>query len=509
MNKSSNKLILKNTLMLYFRQILTLIVSLYTVRVVLDVLGFEDYGVYTVVGGIVMFFFFLKGTMATATQRFFSFAIGKNDEDALNKTFSVNLIIYASLAVGSLLILEVFGLWFVKDYLDVPEGREDAAILLYHFSALTFVFSIITTPFMSVIIANEDMHIFAYISILEVLLKLGVVFLLVYIPGDKLELYGFLILCVSIIVGGLYAIISIRKYKECQFKKIYWNKTLFQEIINFTGWTFFGQLSSSARNHAVVILLNQFYNPVVIAATVIARNISNQLMLFSSNFNSSLYPPIIKSYSSNDKKNMFFLVFNGSKVTFYLMWIFSLPLFFEMEFILKLWLKNIPEGVVLFSRLSLVEVLITSINLPILTAARAPGKMKSYELSLGVIQFGIFLASWLALSMGAEVYIIFVIAIVANLLMFAVRLIIVKSSIGLDILDFINQVFVPVLGVVFVSFMSSFLINFYLPKGFWFSIMFLLISGLITLIIIYFVGLDAVWREKLKKMLFQKIGYKI
>ena len=501
----NNKRIAKNTMMLYFRHILILLVSLYTVRIVLDTLGVEDYGIYNVVAGIVSFFSFLSGTMASATQRFFSFALGEGDTEKLKKTFSVNLLIYGAIAIIALLLLETLGLWFVNQELEIPPSKFESAQILYQFSVLTFVASILTTPFRAIIIAHEDMQIYAYVSILEAIIKLGVVFLLLYLPGNKLELYGALILGVSVINAIVFIGISSFKYKECQYRKFYWDKGLFSEIIGFTGWTLFGQITTVGRNQAVTILLNQVFNPIVVAARAIAMNISNQIMVFSSNFNIGLYPPIIKSYAADDKKNMFFLISNGSKITFFLMWVFALPFFLEMEVILNIWLKNPPLEAVLFTRLALVEVLIHSLSMPLTTAARAPGRMKVYELTLGTIQIGIFIASWIALKFGGAPYSVFVVAIAANLLMFIVRLLIVRSLIDLSLKLFFRQVVNPLSLMVLVSTFPSFIIHYYLPNGFVYSIVTILVSVIITSISMYFIGLDRVWRNKVRSIVENRI----
>lgn len=491
--------------MLYFRQILILLVSLYTVRVVLNALGVEDYGIYNVVGGIVSFFSFLSGTMASATQRFFSFALGQGDFNKLKRIFSVNLIIYVAIAVIALVLLETVGLWFVNEQLNVPPERFEAAHWIYHFSIFMFVSTIFTTPFMAIIIAHEDMQIYAYVSIAEVLMKLGVVFLLVHLPWDKLELYGMLTFGVSVIITIIYIFICVRKYGECQFRKYYWDKGLLHEVIEFTGWTLFGQVTSVGRNQAVTILLNQVFNPVVVAARAIAINITSQINTFSNNFNIGLYPPIIKSYAVNDKKEMFSLLFNGSKITFFLMWVFALPFFLEMDTILTVWLKSPPPEAVLFTRLALVEVLINSISLPITTAARAPGKMKTYELTLGCIQIGIFIASWIVLKMGGAAYTVFVVAIIANLVMFVVRLVLVKMLIGLSLRPYLNQVVLPILIIILFSTIPSLAIHFILPKGFVYVCISILMSVIISCISMYFIGLDRQMRQKARSIIVTRV----
>lgn len=501
MTSVNSKRIAKNTLFLYFRMLLIMGVSLFTVRIVLNALGVVDYGIYNVVGGIVSFFSFLSGTMASATQRFFSFVIGEGNFEKLKRIFSVNLIVYGAIALIAFILLETIGLWFVNEQLRVPPERFEAAQWIFHFSVLTFITTIFTTPLMAIIIAHEDMQIYAYVSIFEAIMKLGVIFLLIYLPYDKLELYGMLIFIVSIINTLIYIVICVQRYSECQFRKFYWDRELFQEIIGFTGWTLFGQVTTVARNQAVTILLNQVFNPVVVAARAIAVNVASQINVFSNNFNIGLYPPIIKLYAADNRKEMFSLIFNGSKITFFLMWIFALPLFLEMDFVLQIWLKNPPVEAILFARLALVEALINSISLPITTAARAPGKMRLYELTLGSIQIAIFAVSWLILIMGGAAYSVFVVAIAANLIMFIVRLLIVRSLIGLSLKPFFYQVVFPIVLVMIVSVVSSLACYSVLPKGLIFKGLSVLLCILSSIVSMYFIGLDIIWQKKVRNLI--------
>lgn len=502
-NSANNKRIAKNTFMLYFRQLLILIVSLYTVRIVLEVLGIEDYGIYNVVAGIVSFFSFLSGTMASASQRYFSFAIGQKDVDRLKTTFTVNWIIYAVISFVAFILLESIGLWFINNKLNIPAESLESALVIYQYSILTFITTILTTPFMAVIIAHEDMQIYAYVSILEAVLKLVVVFLLNCVTFNKLELYGLLVFLVSMVNCSTYIIICLRKYQECQFRIFYWNKVLLNEIIGFTGWTLFGQVTTVMRNQAVTILLNQVFNPLVVAARAIAINISSQVGVFSNNFNVGLYPPIIKSYAAKDNITLFSLLYNGSKITFFLMWIISFPMYLEMDFILNLWLKNPPEGAVLFSRLSLIEVLINSLCLPLATAARAPGRMKEYELILGSIQIAIFICSWFVLIIGGAAYSVFLVAIGANVLMMFVRLVIVSKLIGISFVGFFKNVISPVFGMAIFSVVCVIPIYYYFPSSLIMTIFKVSYSVIISTLIMYYVGLSDQEKESTKQLLYR------
>ena len=502
---SSTKRIAKNTLMLYFRQILIMLVSLYTVRVVLNVLGAEDYGIFGVVGGVVTFFSFLSGTMASATQRFFSFAIGKNDLQQLKETFCVNLVIYAVISVFAVILLESVGLWFIQNKMSVPPQRFDAACRLFQLSIFSFIASIIASPFMAIVIAHEDMQIYAFLSVIEAVLKLAVVYLLSAISADKLVLYGTLLLAIALFNVLSYISICIIKYVECQFRCFFWNKTLFKEIMKFTGWTLFGAFTSVGRTQAVTILLNQFFSPIVIAARTIATTVNSQVNVFSTNFNTSLYPPIIKEYASGNKEEMFRLLYNGSKMTFFLMWVFALPLFLHMDYVLTFWLKNPPEHAIFFTRLALIESVIVASALPLCTAARAPGKMMGYELALGTVQLLIFVADWILLRTGFDAWIVFVVATIGNAVMYILRLVILRILVSFRILEFTRRVLLPLAEASGVSLAASFAVAYFTPYKFVFVAFSVLLSIVFSSLAMYFLGMDKESRKKVMEILGRKI----
>lgn len=505
---SSTKRIAKNTLMLYFRQILIMAVSLYTVRVVLNVLGAEDYGIFGVVGGVVTFFSFLSGTMASATQRFFSFAIGKNDGERLKQSFCVNLVIYMLIALIATLLLETLGVWFVYKKLSVPEIRFTAACFLFQFAVLSFLASIVTSPFIAIVIAHEDMQIYAVVSILDVTLRLGIVFFLNVIPFDKLMLYGVLLFCIQFLIAITYLLVCLKKYEECQFRNFYWNGSLFKETVDYTGWSLFGAFTTVGRNQAVTLLLNQFFNPIVIAARTIAVTVSGAVNTFSANFNTSLYPPIIKEYAADNKDGMFRLIFNGSKMTFFLMWVFALPLFLHMDYVLALWLKNPPESAVLFTRLALFESVINASALPLMTAARAQGKMRWYELSLGSVQLLIFVTDWILLRAGFGAWVVFVVAACGNAVMYIMRFVFVKILVGLPARKFLRNVLLPVFIIIVVSVVPSYFISLLASGSFCFIVLSVFFSVCITSGVTYVFGMDKATRQKIMLVVRNKIKFK-
>lgn len=501
---SNNKRIAKNTLMLYFRQILIMLVSLYTVRVVLEVLGAEDYGIYNVVAGVVTLFSFLSGAMATASQRYFSFDLGRKDHEQLKKTFSVTLTIYILLIFLVILLAETIGLWFVYTKLVIPADRLVAAKWIYQFSILNFAVTLITTPYMASIIAHENMNVYAYVSIVEAILKLAIVFLLQRLQYDKLVVYGFLLFTVGFINAALYRGYCKKKYEECRFKLIF-DKKMFLEICGFTGWSLFGAFTSVVRTQAITILINQFFNPVVVAARAVSTQITNALNVFSSNFNTSLYAPIIKEYAAENKERMFSLIFNGCKMTFFLMWIFALPLCLRMEYVLNLWLKNLPDYVVIFTQLAIIESLINSISYPVSTAARAPGRMGLYEGTLGFLQLIIFIASWIGIKFfNGTPIIVFYVAILINIVMFFVRLVIVNKLINLPLREFAVKTCIPIVVVTMVSSAPAYFLNKNLPQTFWALCLVVIMSLVLSCLSMYYFGLDKIWRDKVRNIILLK-----
>lgn len=500
----SNKIILKNTLALYTRQIIIILITLYSMRVVLNELGIENFGVFSVITGFVTLLAFLPGSMASATQRFFSFAMGENNLIKLKQTFSVNLIMYAAIALLAYVLLQTVGLWYFEEHLKLPDERFNAALELYHYTSLSFIFSMFTAPFIAILIAHEDMHLYAMISVVDAVLKLAAAVSLAYVSYDLLIYYGMALFTISASIALAYILICIKKYAECQLRRLYWSTTMLKEILGFTVWTLLGQVSTAFRNQAVTVLVNQMFNPAVVAARVIALNVASQVAVFSINLNTGLYPPIIKSYASNQKEEMMNLVFNGSKLTFFLMWVFALPILLEMETVLTLWLKTPPLEAVLFTQLAIVESLILALSMPLTTAARAPGRMALYEILLGSIQIAIFFVSWWVLSSGYSAEWIFYVAIAANVLMFKVRLLLVNYLTALPIFTYYKKVVGPVLAVLAVSGLLSALLSHNLSNSLYASAVVILFSVGISILAMYYLGLDKYWREKIVSALANK-----
>jgi len=383
---SSNKRIAQNTLSLYFRMILTMAVSLYTSRVVLATLGIEDFGIYNVVGGIVVMFGFLNTAMSVATQRFLAFEIGRNDTLQLNKVFSSSILIHIIIATLILLVAESIGLWFLNTQLFIPTERIEAANWVYQFSVFAFVVNVISVPYNALIISHEEMGVYAYISILEVILKLLIVYLLNCFGFDKLKFYALLVFFVSLSIRLIYQYYCTRKFPECKFKFV-WDKNLLKNLTAFSGWSLFGSVAYIAKGQGVNVILNIFFGALINAAWGISQQVSAAVLMFVQNFVTAINPPIIKAYAQGDKGRMFSLLFNGMKYTFFLSFCLIVPLLFETDFILSLWLETVPEYTIALVQFALILILIELFSHVIGTTIQATGEIKCYQIVIGSILF--------------------------------------------------------------------------------------------------------------------------
>lgn len=476
--KADNARLAKNTMFLYFRMIFIMAVTLYTSRVVLRVLGVEDFGIFNVVAGVVAMFGFLNSSMSATTQRFISYSLGKGDAN-LNKVFSTCVLTHALIALGVLVLVESVGLWFLYNKMIIPEGRMDAAFWVFQFSALSTVVTVMSIPFNADIIAHEKMSAFAYISIVEVCLKLLIVFLLDVGNIDKLVLYGFLLLLVQCGIFLTYMGYCLRHFKESRFRFVY-EKKLFSEVFSFAGWNLWGYLASILYTQGLNILLNVFFGPVANAARGLANQVDGAIRLFASNFQMAINPQIVKTYAAKDLDSMHKLVFRSSKFSFFLLLALSLPVMIEAPVILRLWLSTVPDWTASFLRLMLVVVIVDSVANPLMTSAAATGRIKLYQSVLGGIQLLIVPVAYVVLRMGGEPNSVFVVHICICLIAFAVRLFIVRGMISLSIKKYLMEVCVKS-GVVTV-------VATVLPLTLYFSMN----NSLLSAIVVVFVSLGSV-----------------
>lgn len=452
-NSENNKRIAKNTLLLYFRMLFMMLVSLYTSRVILNTLGVEDFGLYNVVAGFVTMFAFINNAMASATQRYLNFEIGKNDRERLRKVFSTSVNIHAVISFIILILAETIGLWFVYTQLTIPIERMDAVLWVYHFTILSTIIMVMSVPYNAAIIAHEKMGAFAYISVIEVILKLLIVYLLTIGNLDKLKLYAVLTFAVQLLIRFMYGQYSGRHFAETHYHWI-WDKKLFLEMTSFAGWSLFGCLSSVASTQGVNVLLNMFFGPVVNAARGIAIQVQNAIMNFGRNFQTALNPQIVKLYASNELESMHQLIYRSCKFSFFLLLLLSLPVMLKTEYILQLWLKIVPEHTIIFIRIILCISLMDAVGNPLITAAQANGKIRKYQSIVGGTLLSIVPISYIVLKFNAPPEGVFIVHLIMTILANVFRVWMIRSMVLMPIQEYIRKAIVP---LFYVSIPSIFL----------------------------------------------------
>lgn len=451
MEQNNNKRVAKNTLFLYFRMILIMLVTLYTSRVVLAQLGIKDYGIYNVVGGVVTMFAFINNCMATATQRFLTFELGCGDVLRLKNVFAASLNIHMAIAVIIVLLAETIGLWFVNAKLVIPADRMVAANWVYQFAILSFSVNIIQVPYNAVLIAHEKMNVYAYISIVEVFLKLVIVYLLVVSPFDKLIAYGILLFLVQFVIRCIYQFYCRKNYEECKFK-LFWDKELYRKMSSFAGWNLFGSVAWLLRDQGVNIILNMFFGPVINAARGIATQVSSAVMNFISNFQVALNPQITKSYANGNIVEMEKLSYLGIKFSYMILFLLAFPLSLNIDYILHLWLVEVPSYSALFIILILIDSLVgTLFGTPLMTALSATGVIRNYQVVVSFVILCIVPVGYVVLKFGFDAPSVFYVTIFFSIISGFVRFLFCRKQIGYSLKRIWKSVLLPVGCMTIVS----------------------------------------------------------
>lgn len=445
--------------------LLTMGVTLYTSRVILQTLGVEDYGIYSVVGGIITMFAFINGSMISATQRFITFEIGKDNFPQLKKVFSTALQIHALIALIIVLLGETVGLWFLYEKLVIPPDRMAAAFWVYQCSIVASVVNIMSIPYNADIIAHEKMSAFAYISILEVLLKLAIVYMLSITPWDRLIVYAFLLLSVQLTIRFVYA-----RYCNIHFEESHYqhqlDKPLFKEMLSFGGWSFWGSLSVMLYTQGLNMLLNIFFGPVVNAARGIAVQVQSAVHHFVGNFQMALNPQITKTYAKGQLAQMHSLMFRSARFSFYLLFLLTLPILLETDYILTIWLKTVPANAVVFTRLMICISLIYTIANPCIVANQATGKVKQYQAVVGGILLMILPISYIVLKLGAPAYSVFIVHFCVESIAQCARMYMLRKLIDLPLRAYLSNIYIPTIAVVGVSCITPLYIHSQLSSSF-------------------------------------------
>lgn len=463
-------------------------VSLYTSRIVLQVLGESDYGIYNIIGGVVVLFSFLNSALLQATQRFLNFELGKENHKGLIRIFCMSMNSYILISMIFFILSETIGLWFINTQLNIPVERMTAANWVYQFSIITFIVDLLRVPYNATIIAYEQMSFFAYLSLLEVILKLLVVYILFVVTWDKLIVFAFFYALTPILINFIYKKYCNRHFPISRYKLI-WDGDTFRKLFSFSGWSLFGSIANLLAQQGLNILVNIFYGVTVNAALGIASQISAKVTQFMTNFQMAFNPQIVKKYAANETENLNRLIFRTSKFSYFLMFTISLPLIVKMDVILNLWLFEVPQYTGIFCQLILVFMLIEALSAPLWMFVQATGVIKNYQILMGVLIFLNFPLVYLVLKLGYPVFYVWIVRIIVNMIVFVVRCFYMQNKYSFPIASFARNVIIPVaivsiLIVPFPLFVSGML------KSIWSDLIFTAsVSVVVSAIICFMVGL--------------------
>lgn len=507
---SNNKRIVKNTMALYVRMLFVMIVSLYSSRVILDILGELDYGIYNLVGGIVVMFSFLSTIFSSASQRYFAFDLGRGDGARLNKVFNITAILYISVVVLLFVLSETFGLWFLHNKLTIPDDRMFAANWVFQFSIISFCVTVLATPYQSVIIAHEKMNVYAFVGVLEAILTMVCVYALKYstFGVDNLILYGILVLGKVIICQFFYFIYAYSKFIETHITWV-WDKFLAYEMIAYSWWNIFGGMASVCRDQGINLLIGMFFNPAINAARGLANGISGSLNVFSTNFFTAVRPQITKYYAKNDTDSTLSLVFKSSKFSYFLLAFIAIPMMAFIEVILDIWLVDVPEYTALFAKLVIITALIDSLNLPLMTLMQATGHVKLYQLLTGGLIFCNIPLSYIFLELGFGPEYTMYVAIFIALCCMISRLFVCKRYIVFPIKKYCLEVLTKAIIVSFVIYVTAILVYntvLFVNRNVLLLCACLILCIALSVVEIYLLGLSATEKETAISFVKSKIN---
>lgn len=485
---NNNKRIAKNTLFLYFRMLFMMVITLYTNRVVLDKLGITDFGIYNIVGGIVVMLGFLSGCMSNSVQRYFSFEIGRNNKVRLNQLFCASLLVHWLIAAFVLLVMECVGLWYLNTHLNIPADRMSAANWVYQCSLLTMMFTIVQVPYNAMIVSKERMGVYAYISILEAILKLVIVYLLTIGDLDRLKMYAVLTMVVTVGILMIYRVYCRRTFDEVKFRFVK-EVSLYKELLGFSGWNMLSEVAWTFTGPGVNLILNIFFGPTVNAAKGLAEQVNGAVSRFVSNFQTAVNPQLIKMYASDEREEMKKLLFRSSRFSYYLMLVLSLPLILKMDYVLHLWLKEVPEYTVIFCQLTLVMSLVSTLSTLLPKIAWATGDIKVYQIIVSFVLILNFPLSFVVLKLGAPPYATSIVAVVVQAIILYVRLFLVCKMVDMNVLQFQRNVIFPAVFVTLVAVIIPLISLKFIGESFGDFILCSLISAASACISSFYVGM--------------------
>lgn len=498
---NSNTTIAKNTLLLSIRMVFVLFVSLYTSRVFLNALGVIDYGISNVVAGFVSMFCFLNTSLSNGIQRFYNSEIGKNGDDGVTNVYNTALIIQSVIALVVLLLLETLGLWYFYEKMVIPADRMRVAFWLYQFCAISSVLVIMQSPYVAAIMAYERMNAYAVISIIDVSLKLLFAILLPYIGIDRLMMYGGFYLIVSILNFSLYYLYSKRNFKELYVKKVY-NKGMFKEMLSFSGWNLCGTFACMAREQGLNLVLNLFFGPVINAARAVAYQVSGALQGFVSNLSLAAKPQMIQSFATGDSSRTMKLMFSMSKLSFVFLFILSLPILLNVDYVLHLWLgASVPDHAANFVVLVIITNFMNNLNAPLSNVVYATGNMRDYQLTFSIINLLIIPFSYLSLKLGAPAESVFVIYLVMSIIVQIACLLVMRRLVSLSLALYFRKIVLPISVIALLICPILFIINKIIHEGLFRVLVLYAVTTVVSSLAFYAIAMDKDEKNMLKSLL--------
>lgn len=487
--ESDNKRISLNSVALLFRMLLLMVVGLFTSRVVLASLGAVDYGIYNVVGSVVVLFVFLNYAMMNSTQRYITYELGRGDPVRLNKVFCTSMNIHIVISLIILFFVETLGLWFLYNKLQIPADRMNSAFWTLQLSAIATVVSVISVPYNALIIAREKMSAFAYISIFDAVCKLGIAFLISISLNDRLILYSVLLLLIGLIDRMIYNVYCHRKFQESHYHFVK-DFSLMKEMASFAGWSLTGNIAFVAATQGLNMLLNMFFNPAVNAARGIAVQVQSVLVNFSTNVENAIKPQITKSYAIGEIERMAVLAYASARFSFYTLLFVSVPIIVEKHLVLTVWLKEVPPHTEKFVVLILIITLVDSLSNPLLTMIQSTGRIRRYQTVVGLVYMSILPLSYICLEYFAFPEIVFVVNLIITSILQIVKMKIVCPQVGISALKYFNKVYVSAFVVSSVTLSLSIIPFFLLQEGLLRLFVVVLISSISLMMLVYAVGID-------------------
>ena len=506
---NQNKRIVKNTLMLYFRMLLIMFVSLYTSRVTLKALGITDYGLYNVLAGSIVIFSFINNSLATATTRFITFHLDRKNLNDIREVFSTSIQIHLFISLIVILLSEVIGVWGINNILNIPTNRIFACNIVFQIVIFSAITSILQSPFGALIISNEKMNIYAYVGIIDAISKLAIALFITITPYDKLITFSVLQFIVASGIFGFYYFYCKRAFNSIFYISIKRNRKLIKDMLGFSSWNLLGSTAIMLKNQGVNILINIFFGPAINAANGIAYQVNSAVFQFSNNFTTAINPQIIKSYATNERERMQKLIIRGGKFSFFLLLFLSIPIILETNYLLTLWLGSFPTYTITFTRIVLFLTLVECFNYSIGCAIQATGNIRNYQIIISGINLLIFPLSYIFYKIGAPPQSALIVSLSISICLLFIRLYFIKHQLGFSPTIFFKEVYCKSFLVLAICLPIPYCVSTFLDESFLRLFITTAIVFIVNTITIYKIGLSIDERKFIVNNIKNKLRIKI